>query len=414
MFLLSLEVKNFRVLHDVPLKFGRGLNILFGPNDLGKSTLAEALRVAFLLPATSTAWRDLKPWGTELVPRVVVRFEMNDVVWQITKTFEGTKGTALLERVGEGGNLSEEGSGRAVEEKLREILSWGVPGPGGKGAPRGLPESYLSTALLGRQDQETAILAASPEEDGVNSGLELVRSALGASGKIRSSAACSSGWKSDAARLTHPLGNQKRTARSTSVHARSRSNSSGLKELEERVLRSKEIETRVDLLTELGERAAVDCKRLHRRVELLRGAKGKEHELERIQANERSAEEGRRDLAAIEKNLLEKESSQGQATSALLKVEEVHQAARDRLQKIMGGRDKVQENAQQARETRRAELIAIHDGAVRQAHSARAVIQVREQVQVRERELALAEGDHQKSQQAEPRTDSCRACLPSC
>ena len=42
--------------------------------------------------------------------------------------------------------------------------------PGGKGASRGLPESYLATALLGRQDRVTAILQASPEEDGVDAG----------------------------------------------------------------------------------------------------------------------------------------------------------------------------------------------------------------------------------------------------
>ena len=109
MFLLSLEVQNFRILRQVCLTFGRRLNVLYGPNDLGKSSLAEALRVAFLLPVTSTQCSNLVPWGSDFAPRVVVKFEMKHVVWQITKTFgSGVKGTALLERVGESGSLVDQ------------------------------------------------------------------------------------------------------------------------------------------------------------------------------------------------------------------------------------------------------------------------------------------------------------------
>src|SRR5438094_10042642 len=102
MFLRLLEVRDFRSVRQAHLTFGRGLNVLFGPNELGKSTLAEALRAAFLLPCGSSVGKEFVPWGTDLVPRVVVEFEtqqadvtaetaeppsISRTVWRITKTF---------------------------------------------------------------------------------------------------------------------------------------------------------------------------------------------------------------------------------------------------------------------------------------------------------------------------------------
>ena len=403
MFLLSLDVRNFQVLRDVRLKFGRGLNVVFGPNDLGKSTLAEALRVAFLLPATSTSGVNLRPWGTELVPSVVVKFEMNGVIWQITKSFEGTKGNARLQRAGAGGSLTEEGSGRAVEEKLREILAWGVPGPGGRGAPKGLPESYLSTALLGRQDQVTAILAASPEDDGVDSGLELITNALGALGQDPLVGQLLQRLQQRTEKVFTESGQVRRAEDSPLVQLTNKikDQKSRLDKLEDRVRQSGEIENRVQSLTEQRILAAEECFRLQHRVQLLEKVTKAEEELEGVRNRERAIAEGRRDLAAIEKKLFERDLSLEQATLALLRVEEVQQAARERRAKIIGGRDKIQENALQAREARRAELLGNHDAAARQAQSARDVIQAREQVKDREREIVQAEEDHRKAQQAE-------------
>jgi len=54
MKLHRLRVQNFAAIREVEIAFGPGLNILYGPNDLGKSTLADAIRLALLLPHTST------------------------------------------------------------------------------------------------------------------------------------------------------------------------------------------------------------------------------------------------------------------------------------------------------------------------------------------------------------------------
>src|SRR5262249_25066332 len=60
----------------------------------------------------------------------------------------------------------------------------------------------------------------------------------------------------------------------------------------------------------------------------------------------------------------------------------------------VGSREKVQENAQQAREARRAEIVAKRDAAIRRVQAAQGVID-------RERELAQAKTEFQRAQQAE-------------
>jgi DNA repair exonuclease SbcCD ATPase subunit len=397
MFLLSLEVQNLRVLRQVHLTFGKGLNVLYGPNDLGKSSLAEALRVAFLLPVTSATCSDLVPWGTNLVPRVVVRFKMKDVVWQITKTF-GSGGKAILHSVGEGESLREEAKGRAVEEKLREIIAWGVPSPGGKGAPRGLPESYLATALLGRQEAVTAILRASPNDDGVNSGLELVTKALGALGQDPLVSQLLQRLQERTAKVFNEGGQPRRGRDAPLVQLANKvkEQKERLDKLEESVRQSGEIEKRVQSLSEQRLLAVEKCSGLERRIKFLQSIREAEEELERVRANERSVREGQRVLTEAEEDLRGKESGYDEAAFALSKVEVELRTARERLAKILGGRDKVRENAQQTRDARRAELVAKRDAAVRRALSAQEAIQAREQVQVRERELAQAEAKCQR------------------
>jgi hypothetical protein len=63
-----------------------------------------------------------------------------------------------------------------VEERIRGLLDWGIPPPGGKGAPRGMPASFLAKALLAEQTEVDDILSASVAEDSDESGkLRLVK-----------------------------------------------------------------------------------------------------------------------------------------------------------------------------------------------------------------------------------------------
>ena len=44
----SLTISHFRAVDRAALSFGPGLNVLYGPNDLGKTTLATAMRAVLL------------------------------------------------------------------------------------------------------------------------------------------------------------------------------------------------------------------------------------------------------------------------------------------------------------------------------------------------------------------------------
>ncbi|HVZ35798.1 MAG TPA: AAA family ATPase, partial [Polyangiaceae bacterium] len=165
---LRLEVSHFRAVDHAVVDFGPGLNVLFGPNDLGKTTLAAALRAVLLLPAESTAHQQFLPWHSTELPQVCLSFARGEQLWRITKTFGSSAATAtLLESSLEAAAehaaapavvFREEARGRAADRRVRELLRWGIEAPGGKGGGRGLPESFLSHVLLGAQGSVAEIL----------------------------------------------------------------------------------------------------------------------------------------------------------------------------------------------------------------------------------------------------------------
>jgi chromosome segregation ATPase len=178
-----LEVENFRGILSASIPFGPGLNVLHGPNELGKSTLTEAIRAALLVPTRSKEGQSYISWAGAAPARVVLTFESGDVLWRVNKMF-GSPYRSVLERSErtDVARFHEVAHGNDVEGKVRELLCWGVAPPGGKGAPV-KPTSYLVTALLGRQGEVQSILDASLAEDRDGTGKELITKALGALGK---------------------------------------------------------------------------------------------------------------------------------------------------------------------------------------------------------------------------------------
>ena len=180
MRLKRVVVQNFRVIERAEVEFGPGLNVLFGPNDIGKSTIAAAVRAALLLQASSSEAETLKPWRGDLVPDVELTFEVRDKgVFRVSKKFGGgIKSAAKLERSKDGVLFDQDATARQVEDKLRTMLQWGIAGMGGKGAKHGLPETFLAQALLGEQTDVDAILNESLGNDDNDSGRLRITSAL--------------------------------------------------------------------------------------------------------------------------------------------------------------------------------------------------------------------------------------------
>lgn len=179
MRLESLQVQDFRGVRAATIAFGPGITVLHGPNELGKSTLVEAIHAALFVSATSQTGNDYTTWGGSSPACVTLSFEHEGKLWRVSKRF-GRRAEAKLESSEVGSQrFREVVNGRGVEGKLRELLSWGIASPGGRGAaPKA--ESFLLTALLGRQGEVQAIFDTSLDNDRDGTGKSLVTRALGA------------------------------------------------------------------------------------------------------------------------------------------------------------------------------------------------------------------------------------------
>jgi hypothetical protein len=174
-----IEVRSYRAIDLAEVELGPGLNVLYGPNDLGKSTLASAMRAALLLPSDSSAHLAFLPWHGAGPSRVRLTIEQDGTLYRVTKVFGSSSvGSSQLESSPDGSSYHEEERGRAVDRRLRELFRWGIEAPGGKGGSRGLPESFLSHVLLGSQSDVPLILDSSLEGDRDASGRDRLHEAL--------------------------------------------------------------------------------------------------------------------------------------------------------------------------------------------------------------------------------------------
>lgn len=101
MRLLSVQLKNYRIHRDLRLEFDPHRTLIGGPNESGKSTLAEAIhRVLFLHARGNTALhRAMRSANAAGTPEVVLGFEVHGRQYTLTKRF-GSAGSALLESAG--------------------------------------------------------------------------------------------------------------------------------------------------------------------------------------------------------------------------------------------------------------------------------------------------------------------------
>jgi hypothetical protein len=176
MEIISLEIERFGCVGRSRIEFKPGLNVLYGANEVGKSSIARAIRFALLLPSSSSAAEPWVPWTGGGDPAVTLVFRNGTDYYRVKKVF-GTN-TASLERSSDGIGWANLARAREVEARLRALLQWGIPEPGGAKAPKGLPESFLASALLADQDDVASIFEQDLDGDGVDSGRVRVRAAL--------------------------------------------------------------------------------------------------------------------------------------------------------------------------------------------------------------------------------------------
>src|SRR4051812_1937912 len=105
MLLRSIKLEGWRNFAN-PVNVGEvgdGVNIVHGPNGVGKSTLMMAL-VRAMFDGHHTAGQDvesLRPWGKELSPLVELQFEHEGTKYRLAKGFLNRKQAELERREGD-------------------------------------------------------------------------------------------------------------------------------------------------------------------------------------------------------------------------------------------------------------------------------------------------------------------------
>lgn len=101
MKLVSIEVKNFKRFTRTARITGLqpGLNVMFGRNEFGKSTLMRAINAAVFEKSNSARKevRELRHVKNKTVPEVTLAFEIGGMAWTVQKRFAGQSGKTLLE-----------------------------------------------------------------------------------------------------------------------------------------------------------------------------------------------------------------------------------------------------------------------------------------------------------------------------
>jgi DNA repair exonuclease SbcCD ATPase subunit len=110
--------------------FGDGLNVVYGPNGVGKSTVMMAL-VRALFDSHKVGGDEVKalrPWGRSLSPKVTVEFQKNGSRYRLHKQFLSTP-SAHLSRF-EKSQFVPVAESQAADEQARQILGGDASGRG--------------------------------------------------------------------------------------------------------------------------------------------------------------------------------------------------------------------------------------------------------------------------------------------
>lgn len=93
MILTALHLRRFRGLDHAAFTFARGVNVIVGPNEAGKSTLRAALRTAMYSNPATTSPKVVEDqtWGAAELPVVVLEFEVDGKPFILTKDFSQRK-----------------------------------------------------------------------------------------------------------------------------------------------------------------------------------------------------------------------------------------------------------------------------------------------------------------------------------
>jgi len=368
MWIRQVCVRHFAGIRCADLSFEHGLNVLHGPNEIGKSTLVNAMRAALLLQHGATAARDFEDWHTDQPPEVELTFETEPQrIWRIRKSFgKGAEGSSYLDFSRDGNTFTQDAKGREVDGRIRDLLQWGLPEPGGKGRPRGFSESFLATTLLADQRAVAAVLDRSLDDDSDESGKGQLTAALQALSQDPVFRAVVARTQQRVDEAFTGTGQRSRRRGSPWINLRDQRQAADQRrsEIRGRVTESDAARARVDQCREqLDEaRSRLDnARRHHKRIDMAwdrqqaRDAASAEiakaeHERDRIQVLHDDLDKARRELSAAKEAVSAADKGMAEAAETERRKRDCLEAARGHLAELESG------DAQRKRTIRKQEI----------------------------------------------------------
>lgn len=130
MIVQKIHLENWKIFREpFEVEFSEGLNVLYGPNESGKTTLIDSIRTVFFSRHTSRSERirALVPWGSSLVPCAQITFLQNGHSYRVSKRFLSPQ--SLLERLVEGA-WERVAEGDRADEEVLKLVGGRFPGRG--------------------------------------------------------------------------------------------------------------------------------------------------------------------------------------------------------------------------------------------------------------------------------------------
>lgn len=146
MIISKIKPDNFRNLPDSDIQFSSGLNVIKGPNEAGKSSLLNAIKLSLFGDAASTSAevQTHKRWGSDKSFSIEIHLDENGQPFIVSRDYENKRNTIILP---DGTSFKDK---KRIQERITSLV--------------GLPSEkcFISTVCI-NQDEIRKIDAGIPE-----------------------------------------------------------------------------------------------------------------------------------------------------------------------------------------------------------------------------------------------------------
>jgi exonuclease SbcC len=127
MIVEKIHLENWKKFRDpLDVEFSNELNIIYGSNEKGKTTLMDSIRTVFFNKHTSksTKVKSLVPWDSKLYPLAEIEFEHKNDKYRIKKRFIDSE--SILEKLGDG-VWHKIADGDAADNEIINMIGGSLP-----------------------------------------------------------------------------------------------------------------------------------------------------------------------------------------------------------------------------------------------------------------------------------------------